>query len=83
MEETYVSIHQQMNGQRLYDTDIQIYNGMLFIHKKERNNAIRDYHTKWSKSERERQMPYGIIYTWNLKYDTNGLIHKTKTDSWT
>ena len=46
MEETYVSIHQQMNGQRLYDTDIQIYNGMLFIHKKERNNAIRDYHTK-------------------------------------
>ena len=46
-------VHQQMNGQRLYDTDIQIYNGMLFIHKKERNNAIcsnmdelRDYHTK-------------------------------------
>ena len=30
----------------------------------------RDYHTKRSKSERERQMPY-ITYKWNLKYDTN------------
>ena len=25
-------------------------------------NASRDYHTKWSKSERERQIPYDIIY---------------------
>ena len=47
--------------------------------KKEWNNAIcsnmdgpRDYHTKWSKSERERQIPYDITYMWNLKYDTNG-----------
>ena len=23
----------------------------------------RDYHTKWSKSERERQIPYDIIYS--------------------
>ena len=43
-------------------------------HKKERNNAIcsnmdgpRDYHTKWSKSDRERQIPYDITYMWNLK----------------
>jgi len=35
--------------------------------KKEQNNAIcsnmyalRDYHTKWSTSERERQIPYNI-----------------------
>ena len=49
--------------------------------KKEWNNAIcsymdgpRDSHTKWSKSERERQMPYDITYMWNLKYDTNKLI---------
>ena len=27
----------------------------------------RDYHTKQSKSDRERQMPYDIIYMWNLK----------------
>ena len=40
------------------------YNGMLAI-KKEWNNAIcsnmdgpRDYHTKWSKSDRERQISW-------------------------
>ena len=38
------------------------------------NNAIctnmdgpRDYLTKWSKSDRERQIAYGINYMWNLK----------------
>ena len=44
-------------------------------HKKEWNNAIysnmdgpRDYRTKWSKSERERQVSYyDITYMWNLK----------------
>ena len=58
----------------------------LLSHKKERNNAIcsymdgpTDYHTKQSISERERQMPYDIIYKWNLKYDTNELIYKTET----
>ena len=40
-----------------------------------------DYHTKRSKSERE--IPYNIIYMWNLKYDTNELIYKTETDSQT
>ena len=39
--------------------------------------ATRVYHTKWSKSERERQIPY-ITYMWNLKYDTNELIYETK-----
>ena len=41
---------------------VHIYNGILFSYKKEWNNAIcssmdttRDYHTKWSKSDRERQ----------------------------
>ena len=42
--------------------------------KKQWNNAIcsnmdgpRDYHTKWSKSDRERQTPYDIsIHLWNL-----------------
>jgi len=32
--------------------------------------ATKDYHTKWSKSEKERQMLYDITYIWNLKYDT-------------
>ena len=42
--------------------------------KKEWNNAIcsnmdgpRDYHTKWNKSERERQNLYDITSMWNLK----------------
>ena len=43
----------------------------------------KDYHTKRSKSERERQMPYDITYMWNLKYDTNELIYETETDSQT
>ena len=43
-------------------------------------DATRDYHTKWSKSERERQIPYGITYMWNLKYDTNELIYEAETD---
>ena len=44
-------------------------------------DATRDYHTKLSKSERERQIPYDITYMWNLKYDTKQHIYKTKTDS--
>ena len=45
-----------------------IHNGILLSLKKEPNNAIcsnidatRDYHTKWSKLERERQIPYDIL----------------------
>ena len=43
----------------------------------------RDYHPKWSKSEREIPTWYDITYMWNLKYDTNELIYKTETDSQT
>ena len=43
----------------------------------------RDYHTKPSKSERERQIPDDIIYTWNLKYDTKEPMYETETDSQT
>ena len=32
---------------------------------------------------RERQIPYGIIYAWNLKEDANELIYKTETASQT
>ena len=33
-------------------------------------------HTKRSKSERERQIPYDIPYIWNLIYGTNGPIYR-------
>ena len=42
-----------------------------------------DDHTRWSESERERQMPCDTTYTWNLNYDTNELIYKTETESQT
>ena len=52
--------------------------------QKEWDNAIcsntdgpRDDHTTWSKSGRERQMPY-ITYMWNLIYDTKWPIYKTE-----
>ena len=44
------------------------------VTNKEWNNVIcnnldgpRDYHTKWSKSDRERQISYDITYMWTLK----------------
>ena len=45
-----------------------------------RNNVdwFRDYHTKWSKSE--RQISH-ITYTWNVKHGTNEPIYGTETDS--
>ena len=53
---------------------VHIYNGILLSHKKEWNNAFcnnmdgpTDYHTKWSKSEREIQISYDITYMLNLK----------------
>ena len=67
---------------------VYLYNGILHSHKKEWNNAIcsnmggpRDCHTEWSKSEREKQVPYDIAYMWNLKYNTNEFIYETETDS--
>ena len=64
-----------------------IYNGILPRHKKEWNNAIcsnmdgpRDNDTKWSKSERERQIPYNITYMWNRKQDTNEHVSKIETE---
>ena len=40
----------------------------------------RGYHTKWGKSERERQVSYDITYMWNLNYDTDELIYEIETD---
>ena len=72
---------------------VHIYNGIPLSHKKEWNIGIcskmdgpRDYHAKWRKSDRERQISYDIAYMWNLKKkkrDTNELTYKTETDSQT
>ena len=42
--------------------------------KIEQNNAIcknmvgpRDGHTKWSKSDTERQISYDVVYVWDLR----------------
>ena len=54
--------------------------------KKKSNNAIcsnmegnRDSRTKWSNSERERQIPYDIPYIWTLTYSTNEAFHRKET----
>ena len=36
----------------------------------------RESHTKWSKSERERQTSYDFTYIWNLIYGTNEPFHR-------
>ena len=62
---------------------VHIYNGIMFSHKKEQNNAIlgnldaiRNSHTKGSKSERERQIPYDITCIWNLNMAQMNLATK-------
>ena len=30
-------------------------------------DGLRDYHTKWSQSDTERQIAYDTTYMWNLK----------------
>ena len=69
---------------------VRVHNGILLSHIKEWNTGIysnmdgpRDYHTKWSKSERDRKILYDITFMWNLKNDTNELIYKTEADSQT
>ena len=41
----------------------------------------RDYHSEWSKSDREIQISYDITYRWNLifKNDTKNLIKLKQT----
>ena len=42
-------------------------------------DGTRDSHTKRSKSERERLVPYDITYMWNLIYGTNEPFHRKET----
>ena len=41
----------------------------------------REYHAKWSKSDRERKILYNITYMWNLKINTDESIYKAETES--
>ena len=65
--------------------------------KKEWNNAIcinmdgpRDDHTKWGKSDRERQISYDITHMWNLILKMTRMnlfikqtdLHRSKTNLW-
>ena len=74
---------------------VYIYYEILLSHKKEWNIAIlsnmdgpRDYHTKWSKSYRERQISYDISYMWNLNkeykstYLQNRKIHRHRKQTY-
>ena len=60
---------------------IYTHDGILLSHKNKMLFAAtsygpKDYHIKWSKSDRERQIPYDIIYMWNLNHDTNELVYE-------
>ena len=67
-------------------THTHTHNGILISHKKD---EIMSLAATWmdlemiilSKSERETQIPYDIIYMWNLKYNTNDHIYARETDS--
>ena len=45
----------------------------------------RDYHIKWNRSDRERQLSHDIVSIWNLKINNiNELIYKTdRLREWT
>ena len=64
---------------------IYTYSGILLSHKKEWNNAIhsnmdgpKGYHTKWSQSDREKQIYDTIYMKSKKKIDTNELIYQTE-----
>ena len=82
-----------MSIDRGIDTEdvVQIYSGILLSHSKEWDNAIcnlslfgpREYHSEWSKLDREGKISYDIPDMWDLKNDTNELTYKTERDSQT
>ena len=62
---------------------VYIHNGIKKPFKKKWNNVIcsnmngpRNYHTKWSKSEEERQIPFTCEIS-NIYMYTNEFIYKT------
>ena len=72
MEASQLSINRWVDKEDIFIA--HIYNGILLSHKKKWNWGIcnevdgpRDCHTEWSKSEREKQIPYANAYILNLK----------------
>ena len=63
-----------MNGWMDKEDVVYIRNGVLFSHEKEGHPAICNdlngpwaHYAKWDKSDRVRQVLYGITCMWNLK----------------
>ena len=46
-------------------------------------DGARDSHIKRSKSEREKHIPYGITFMWNLKYGTDEPIYRIEHEQQT
>ena len=77
-----------ISGGKNKDDVVHIYNKILLNHKKEHNCVIcrdvgepRDYHTEWSKSEREKQISCINPYIWNLKEGKDDLIYKVEIEA--
>ena len=68
---------------------VHIYSGILLSNEKEQNNTNcnniggpRDYHTKWSKSDRGRQILWCHLYVeCKKKNSTNELVYKAEIKS--
>ena len=80
------SWHVQLMGLQKSWTQLEWLNNNKLLSLKKWNNIIchningpREYHTKWSKSERAWQILYDMTYMYNVKYSTNELIYKTET----
>ena len=70
--------------------DVHKHSRIIACHKKEWNNDIysnvdgpRDYHTKWSKPDKDKISYKILLICCTLKNDTNELIYKTERDSQT
>ena len=66
---------------------VYIHYGILLSHKEEWNNVIcsntdgpRDYHTKWSKLDRERNTLWYHLYVESKIDDIKEVIYKTEID---
>ena len=70
MEATWASLDRRMEK----EDEVHMYDGILLNHWKEWNDALcsdmdgpRESHTEWSKSDREGEILYDVLYTWDLK----------------
>ena len=78
------------NGVMDKENVVCMHNGRLLSHKKEWNNATcssmdgpGDYHTKWSKSNRQKKYHMISLKCGILKNDISEFIYKIETDSHT